>query len=76
MSDLLIRTPTPKPNYKNPQLHGDAFLALGSTLFTIACLFVFARLYARLFIVRRFGYDDFFIILGLVSTHHSTSSKY
>ena len=46
---------------------GKNYIATQSTFVAIAALLVFARVYVRTFIVKKFGLDDAVIVLALVS---------
>jgi hypothetical protein len=57
----------PAPNYDNPETRGPDVVILNSVLIFVVTLIVMLRLYVRVFLLRRWGFDDFFIILALVS---------
>jgi hypothetical protein len=57
----------PLPNYIDPVTRGHTTVIVSVFFFSVATLFVGARLYQRIFVRRWFGPDDLFIILGFVS---------
>lgn len=52
----------------NPLNQGPRIAVVSWTLAAVAILFVAARLYTRLFITRKPGWDDAFIFFSLVGT--------
>jgi hypothetical protein len=75
--DVLLSWPL--PNYVNPIKRGPEAYAVGNVFFGLATVALAIRLYARLFIRKWFGLDDFLIVLGWVctlcafETHNSTA---
>ena len=57
----------PTPNYVDPQLHGHVWLITSCIFLPIATFFVFARLWARIVVLRSPGIDDVLIVPALVS---------
>lgn len=57
----------PTPNYHHPVKRGPEIYITTGILVVLTTAAVFTRLYARLFVRRWFGLDDFFIIIGWVS---------
>jgi hypothetical protein len=56
----------PKPNYINPETRGPALYIINGLFFTLATFAIVIRLYARIFVRRWFGLDDFLILLAWV----------
>jgi hypothetical protein len=56
----------PRPNYKNPETRGDAFLVITTLFLALASIFVGLRIYSRVVVRPWFGLDDKFILLALV----------
>ncbi len=65
----------PTPNYVDPQLHGHVWLVTSCIFLPIATFFVFARLWARIVVLRSPGIDDVLIVPALVSPPDSTNQK-
>jgi hypothetical protein len=57
----------PIPNYKNPETRGPALIYINGILIGITIGLVLLRIYTRVFIKRRMGADDWFIIIAAVS---------
>lgn len=57
----------PKPNYVNPQSRKPLVLGVEITLTTVAALVVLARFYARTYIKRLLGWDDWLMLGAMVS---------
>lgn len=55
----------PKPNYINPDTRGPGIIYICIIYASLGILVVGARLYARIFITKAVGFDDFLIVLGL-----------
>lgn len=64
--DVLLSWPL--PNYVNPITRGSEAYAIGTIFFGFATVALAIRLYARLFIRKWFGLDDFLIVLAWVRT--------
>jgi hypothetical protein len=47
--------------------NAPTLIAQTGTMFGIALVVVFARCYSRIFIVKSFGYDDWTMVLAMVS---------
>ncbi|KAF2762959.1 hypothetical protein EJ05DRAFT_21782 [Pseudovirgaria hyperparasitica] len=56
----------PKPNHLNPELRGWLVPAVNIVLFSLALTVASLRLFARFFILRSAGIDDYLIALNLV----------
>lgn len=57
----------PTPNYDDPVTRSQAALIVSIILGTVMLVVVAARLWARVFIQRSFGADDWIIVAALVS---------
>jgi hypothetical protein len=66
MPPLSVIIGWPTPNYVDPEKRSSGEFAIGAIFFALATVVVFLRLYARLFIRRWFGLDDFFICFAWV----------
>lgn len=62
----------PKPNYVNPERHGNAVIIVAAVCFTLAFLVLLIRIYTRIHISRSFGLDDWLIVIAMV-LHHTLS---
>ncbi|KAF3941829.1 hypothetical protein ABW19_dt0209601 [Dactylella cylindrospora] len=52
----------PKPNYENPANRGHYLIAVEVVLFFLTAVVVLGRIYTRRWLIRSFGWDDWFII--------------
>jgi hypothetical protein len=57
----------PMPNYTDPHTRGPALLVINLAFIAICTIMVALRMYARVIVVRWFGWDDIFILFALVS---------
>lgn len=57
----------PKPNYVNPETRGNGVLVGTIVLGIITYLVVGGRIWARLFVQRNAGLDDWLVIAAMVS---------
>lgn len=62
----------PLPNYNNPKTRGPALLYINGILIGITVVFVFLRVYTRVFIKRWMGADDWLILIATVSNGEKT----
>lgn len=67
----MIRTPPievllswPAPNYVNPETHGHAAIILNYFLITIVTIFFGLRIYVRVVVRKKLGWDDAFLSVG------------
>lgn len=58
----------PKPNYDNPEFIGNQLIIVGIVFGAISLVTVCLRLWVRLWMKRNAGWDDLFIVIGLVCT--------
>ncbi len=58
----------PKPNYINPDTRGPALVIVELITLPIAFVFLALRLYVRIKILRKTGWDDWIMVLAAVST--------
>lgn len=56
----------PKPNFENPEDRGPYLIAVEVVLFFFTAVVVLGRIYTRRWIIRSFGWDDWFIIPATV----------
>jgi len=56
----------PKPNYDNPVSRGPDLYVINSVFIVVAGTLVVLRIYTRVFVTHFFGWDDGFIIAGLI----------
>jgi hypothetical protein len=57
----------PRANYEDPLVRGPAFIVLTGVLIVVVTIFVFFRLYVRIFMLKWFAADDIFILFSYVS---------
>ena len=72
------RSPPPSPPPDGDRNRGAAIIATQAVFVAIGTVLVLARLYIRSHVIRKFGLDDLFILLGLVRIAyrlHVLSSK-
>jgi hypothetical protein len=55
----------PVPNYIDPEVRGPGLIITQIVLLSIAMIFIAARLYTRIVLVRSFGMDDVLIVVAL-----------
>jgi len=56
----------PAPDYENPERHGPALTILCSLLGPLAFFIVGSRLWARFFLSKNAGLDDWLIMIALI----------
>lgn len=56
----------PEPNYVNPETRGPRLLITQLIFVPLALLVLLARLYVRIFVVRRAGWDDWMMAMAMV----------
>ena len=56
----------PEPNYVNPETRGPRLLITQLIFVPLALLVLLARLYVRIFVVRRAGWDDCLMVMDMV----------
>ena len=61
-----VVTSWPKPNYVNPVSRGQGLLITQIVLVPLALLVLVARLYVRLYMVKRPGWDDWLMVMAMV----------
>ena len=57
----------PTPNYKNPTTSGWELVVTSVVLGTLAIVTVAARLYARIVLIGKAGWEDWLIVIAMVS---------
>lgn len=62
----------PKPNYVDPVTRGSLIYIVNGIFFGLASLAIVIRLYARIFVRRWVGLDDYLIIIAWVRFSHSS----
>jgi hypothetical protein len=65
----------PKPNYVNPTTRGQSLMVVELTLLPIAMIVVFLRMYVRIAWLRKSWYDDYLMILAMVSTYRCRNDR-
>lgn len=58
----------PKPNYINPDTRGPALMIVELITLPLALLCLGLRLYVRIKIIRKTGWDDWLMVAAAVST--------
>jgi hypothetical protein len=58
----------PKPNYINPDTRGPALVIVELITLSIALVILVLRLYVRIKIMRKTGWDDWLMVFSAVST--------
>ncbi|KAE9971827.1 hypothetical protein EG328_005358 [Venturia inaequalis] len=66
----------PKPNFIDPETRGPTLYIINGTFFGLATLAISVRLYARIFVRRWVGLDDFLIVLAWFFTAGDISSVF
>lgn len=47
-----------QPNFVNPENRGFVFVSVGTILFSLMALFYLVRIYTKILIIRKAGWDD------------------
>lgn len=55
----------PKPNYKDPENRGPALLIVELTALPLAIICVALRLYVRIHVIKRSGWDDWLMVAAV-----------
>ena len=62
-----VRAAWPEANYVDPEKRGPALVILTAVFMALVLVFVLMRLYVYIRLLRRFGWDDLFLVLAFVS---------
>ncbi|KAJ4398216.1 hypothetical protein N0V85_006342 [Neurospora sp. IMI 360204] len=61
-----VRAQWPKPNYDNPERRGPGLVIVELVMLPLSVMFVALRLYVRARLLRKTGWDDWFMIMATI----------